>query len=263
MAYVNKLIGKHVPSQPIRIAGVPKIHAIYDGITSTLATDESSGIRLPRGFYDRRLGDIVDALAYEEEFGGYRENRELRAVGIGAMLGDVVERMVAQAELSQVNKGQVSNATQLWLHGSHDSTLGAVMASLDADKDVEGERRWPPYGSVLAIELLKDVRATGDAAKDVRQWPSLSSFHLSDAPILRTPTSRLSQAQKSRLQNYYVRLRYNNRALAIPGCKVREGNWKGDETFCTLEAFKDIVDSFTPQNWREACVKNLDKGILN
>lgn len=257
----NSLIGKHIPRQPIRMAGDPKIHAIYDGITSPLATDKASGIRLPEAFYDRRLGNIVDTLAYEEEFGGYSENKELRAVGIGAMLGDVVERMASQAEHnahsipnrtcldehSKANTSTESKAPKLWLLGSHDS--------------IEGERRWPPYGSVLAIELFQDVHAKEHTANPLSQWPSLPLSRRRHAPISRTPTSQLSQAQKSRLQNYHVRIRYNNRALAIPGCKVAGKNWDGDGAFCTLEVFKEIVDQFTPRNWRQACVENLDKGL--
>lgn len=266
MAYINAVLGKHIPHKPITLAGTPKIHAIYDGITSTLATDKASGIRLPDAFYDKSLEAIVDHLAYEEEFGGYGENKELRMVGIGAMLGDVLERVVSQVEHdvrsipssaslddSKANAGIGTNATKLWLHGSHDSTLGAIMASLGADKSIEGQRRWPPYGSVLAIELFRDAQANETTCHP----PYLSR----QDPISRTPISKLSQAQKLRLQNYYVRLRYNNRSLVVPGCKVVGKNWNGNEAFCTLEAFKEIVDQFTPLNWRRACVENLDRGL--
>ncbi|RYP57044.1 hypothetical protein DL769_009732 [Monosporascus sp. CRB-8-3] len=196
-----------------------KIHAIYDGITSTLATDKASGVRLPEAFYDKKLGEIVDRLAYEEEFGGYRENRELRMVGIGAMLGDVVERMVSKAEhnarsapkstsIDDGGNGEAgvgTNGTKLWLHGSHDSTLGAVMASLGADEPIEGERRWPPYGSVIAIELFRDTQAEETSPQPPSRWPSFSLSRQCHHPICRTPISQLSQAQKSRLQNYYIR----------------------------------------------------------
>ncbi|KAF2639123.1 phosphoglycerate mutase-like protein [Massarina eburnea CBS 473.64] len=275
MAYINALIGKHIPHKPIKLAGTPRIHAIDDGITSTLATDKASGVRLPEAFYDKRLGLILDRLAYEEEFGGYSENKELRTVGIGAMLGDVVERMVSQIEHnacsnpnstsrdddSKADAGIEAKATKLWLYGSHDTTLGATMASLGADKSIEGERRWPSYGSVVAIELFRDAQSKETTPQPLSRWPSLSLSRQSHRPISRTPTSQLSEAQKSRLQNYYVRLRYNNRSLAIPGCKVAGKNWNGDEAFCTLEAFKDIVDQFTPVNWQKECVESLDRGL--
>ena len=33
----------------------------------------------------------------------------------------------------------------------------------------------------------------------------------------------------------------------------------GDTSFCTLEAFKSVVDGFTPRNWRDECVRNVGK----
>lgn len=262
--------------RPVRVAGAPNIHAIHDAITSTMATDKASGIRLPKEFYDEKLCKIVDRLAYEEEFGGYGKSRELRMVGIGAMLGDVVERMVLQTERSTDGPSKFTStggsstgtsgiedcSTKLWLHGSHDSTLGAIMASLGADELIEGERRWPSYGSVLAIELFCDTESKEKDSKYGLWWSSLFAHSDSLRPIRRTPTSHLSLDQKSRLQNYFVRLRYNNRSLVIPGCKTVGKHWKGDETFCTLEVFKEIVDQFTPHDWRFACVQNLDNTDL-
>lgn len=267
MNYVSSLIGKYVPQGWISIDGPPKIHAIYDIITSIKATDN---IRLPEAFYDEKLVQIVDHLAYDEEFASYGENKEMRIVGIGAMLADVVERVVSRVELDAnlaLQAGSTdddhnkrfkleSKDTKLWLYGSHDSTLAAVMASLGADKIIEGQRRWPPYGSVLAIELFRDMK-NEDA---ILQTNSGSGCH---RPISRTPTKHLSQAQKARLRGYYIRLRYNNRSLAIPGCKLPGKNWNGDGAFCTLEAFKEIVDHFTPSNWRRGCEENLSKGLLD
>ncbi|KAH7377610.1 histidine phosphatase superfamily, partial [Pyrenochaeta sp. MPI-SDFR-AT-0127] len=269
MKYINALIGKYVPQGLITVAGAPKIHAIYDIITSTLATDN---IRLPEAFYDEKLGDIVDRLAYNEEFGSYGENKEMRTVGIGAMLADVVERVVSKVEHEAISASQAcstnddytestgveSNGTKLWLYGSHDSTLGAVMAGLGADEVIEGECRWPPYGSVLAVEVFRDMKDEGIISQPTSSVPGFLS-DMRHHPISRTPTRRLSQAQKARLRNYYIRLRYNNRSLTIPGCKLAGKNWNEDATFCTLEAFKEIVDHFTPSNWRRECGQNLSK----
>lgn len=33
---------------------------------------------------------------------------------------------------------------------------------------------------------------------------------------------------------------------------------EGDESLCTLEAFKRIADSFTPKDWKGECGGNLD-----
>ena len=275
MAYINNLIGKYIPQKPITLAGTPKIHAIYDGITSTLATDKASSIHLPEAFYDKKLREIIDRLAYEEEFGGYSENGEMRAVGIGALMGDVVEKMVLRAEHNERTspdststdggsntKGHVNqDETKLWLHGSHDSTLAAVMASLGADEQIKGELRWPPYGSVLAIELFRNTKAKESSLNPRSYQSSQSLIHQSHRPISRTPASELSDIQKSHLQSYYVRLQYNNRPLAIPGCKLPGNSLDGNGSFCTLAAFKDIVDQFTPPSWQKACIEKKDNGL--
>ena len=259
MAYINSLIGKHMPQRPITVAGTPKVHAIYDMITSTSATEGRGSIRLPEAFYDHKLREIVDRIAYEEEFGGYGKDRELRSVGIGAMLGDVVESLVGKAESGIPSTPRPApmreeiaveeTNTRLWLYGTHDSTLSAAMASLGADKTRAGELRWPPYGSVLAIELLKDTRA-GITMSQSCESPTRQSY----APISRTPVWQLSQVQTSCLQDYYVRVRYNNRSLVLPGCRSVGKNWDGDGTLCTLLAFKEIVDEFTPADWQKSCL---------
>jgi acid phosphatase len=58
---------------------------------------------------------------------------------------------------------------------------------------------------------------------------------------------------------YYVRVRYNDKIMQVPGCKAEGKHLEGDTTFCTLEAFKGIVDKYTPKNWKSACVSRMDE----
>ncbi|EQK97655.1 histidine acid phosphatase [Ophiocordyceps sinensis CO18] len=55
------------------------------------------------------------------------------------------------------------------------------------------------------------------------------------------------------LQGYYVRIRYNDAPVTVPGCRAPGKHLDGDESFCTLEAFKAIVDKFTPRDWKQQC----------
>lgn len=80
--------------------------------------------------------------------------------------------------------------------------------------------------------------------------------------IARRPWSELSPAEKHKLDRYYVRIRYNDKVMRIPGCAKPGNHLDGDESFCTLEAFKRIADSFTPKNWKVECGQNLDKGAV-
>jgi len=52
--------------------------------------------------------------------------------------------------------------------------------------------------------------------------------------IARKGTEELSKPEKSRLDGYFVRVRYNDRVMTIPGCKPFGKHLDGDESFCTL-----------------------------
>lgn len=86
----------------------------------------------------------------------------------------------------------------------------------------------------------------------------------------------LTAKEQQILDGYYVRVRYNDRPVTIPGCKAPGNHLDGDKSFCTLvsdsslvtststhnpcqETFKRIADKFTPKNWKKACESNLDE----
>lgn len=79
------------------------------------------------------------------------------------------------------------------------------------------------------------------------------------AGIGRKKTEELTPDEKNKLDGYYVRLRYNDEPVTVPGCRIPGNHLEGDESFCTLSAFKAIVDKYTPTNWKEQCRANLDR----
>lgn len=328
MKYVNSKITRWMPesSKTVAVDSHPRLSGIMDTINSTLAHGPET--RLPAEFYDERLRKIIETIGVEEWFAGYNENREYRTLGIGAQVGDIVERMISKVEgvgLSineiggengQLGRGRGGETGITFaLSGCHDTTLAAVLSSFGAFK---GES-WPPYTSHIAVELFRDKagsypesRSAGDFAtlslhekvEEVSQtskpgWfagmlglgsgsgskspvtpsaqpssppstPSKSTSNLPAAPtaenngtgIGRQPVHELDDDQKSRLDGYFVRLRYNDRVVTVPGCKKEGMHLEGDESFCTLEAFKRIADSFTPRDWKGECGKNLDGKVV-
>lgn len=46
--------------------------------------------------------------------------------------------------------------------------------------------------------------------------------------------NELSDAEKDRLNDYFVRIRYNDRPVTVPGCRPPGKHLEGDESFCTL-----------------------------
>lgn len=273
MEFLNQKLGKWMPerSPRVKVDSHPRLSGIMDTLNSTLAHGPAT--RLPAEFYDPKVREIIDKIGVEEWFAGYTESQEYRMVGIGGLVGDVVTRMVGHVEKSADDgsgeiggvDGESDEKIRFAMSGAHDTTLAAILSSLGAFK---GEK-WPPYTSHVAVELFKAPATRGTAStpsatpSSASWWTSL--FGRTTTPptnITRTPTPSLTPAQVERLNNYYVRIRYNDRSVTVPGCRPLGKHLDGDESFCTLAAFKEIADKFTPKDWKGACGSNLDKAKL-
>jgi acid phosphatase len=79
--------------------------------------------------------------------------------------------------------------------------------------------------------------------------------------MARKPLTDFTAAQRDELKDFYVRIRYNDKIMQVPGCKTEGKHLEGDTTFCTLEAFKSIVDKYTPKNWKAECTSRLDEPV--
>lgn len=146
MEYLNNLISKWMPESSKRVAvdSHPRLSGIMDTINSTLAHGPET--RLPNEFYDDKGRKIIDQIGVEEWFSGYQESQEYRSLGIGGLMGDVVEKMVGSVErngndgLPEIGGKDGSmgdgrggeKAIKMALSGCHDTTLAAVLSSLGA-----------------------------------------------------------------------------------------------------------------------------------
>jgi len=272
MAYLNKVYSKWMPesSQQVAVNSRPRLSGIMDTINATMAHGPAT--KLPKEFYNPKALEIIDKIAVDEWFAGYMESREYRMLGIGGLLGDVVSRMVGSAEMASaggksgsaraldktpVTEGKGTTPIRFALSGCHDTTIAGVLASLGAFED----KKWPPFTSHIAIEMFRKTDVASEAAangsppaesmsiKEPARTPSrfksffsLSSFFgssalASGAPsngIGRKPTEQLTEQEKAKLQGYYVRLRYNDRVVTVPGCRAPGNHLEGDESVCTL-----------------------------
>ncbi|KAJ9667105.1 hypothetical protein H2201_002624 [Coniosporium apollinis] len=295
MRYLTKVLSKYMPGNtPVAVDSHPRLSGIMDTINSTLAHGPAT--RLPEDFYDPKVRDIIEKIGCEEWFVGYGESTEYRALGVGALVGDLVSRMVGSVERTG-NDGLVEvggedgalgtgrggeHEIKFAMSGCHDTTLAALLASLGT---FDGNK-WPPYTSHIALELFRNRTETsevpppvarpdrtGEQPEKVRSqgwWARLfgSNRELAPGPeevpsqiegIARKRMDELTDDQKNQLKGYYVRVRYNNMVMQVPGCKPQGKHLEGDESFCTLEAFKAIADKFTPRNWKAACASNMDE----
>ena len=269
MDYLNSLISKWMPvGERVAVDSHPRISGIMDTINSTLA--HGPEVRLPSEFYDKKGREAIDKIAVEEWFSGYKESAEYRSVGIGGLVGDLVSRMTGSVERNgndgllevggkdgELGKGRNNEeGIQFAISGCHDTTLAAILSSFGA---FDGEE-WPPYTSHLALELFRKTEAPRadiargrtsfddevrvKTAQDQNQsfWRSLfrraknQSVQNVPAPegMARKTIDELTAEQKSKLDGYYVRIRFNDRPMTIPGCRLAGNHLEGDETFCTL-----------------------------
>jgi acid phosphatase len=267
LAYINKQIGKWMPadSPVVKVDSHPRLTGVMDTVNATLA--HGSATKLPKEFYDEKLISHMDRICTEEWFAGYTMSNEYRKLGIGGLVGDIVQNMVKRTQ---------AESFKISLNGCHDTTLAATLASFGAF-DIEKDN-WPPYSSSISIELFKSRSSTGTSTpaspsgtvwpnKEKSWWSTLfssasTSTSTPPASSTRKNLAEMSVTERAGLDNHFVRMRYNDRPVTIPFCKPPGNHRAGDESLCTLTAFKEVADSFTPKDWKKECMANLGKPAM-
>lgn len=253
MAYLTKVYGKWMPEGKVAVDAKPRLSGVMDTVNSTDAHGPET--RLPKEFYDPKARAIIEKIGVEEWFSGFKESQEYRTLGIGGLMGDITARMVGSVEQTAADgeyellskSGQAGSPIKFGLSGTHDTTLAGCLASVGAFKT----DRWPPFTSHIAFELFRlasipekaeataATKAAGAALATKTSW--FGSLFGSSSPtgqpppgIGRKPTEELTEAEKRKLDGYYIRIRYNDEVVTIPGCKSLGNHMEGDESFCTL-----------------------------
>jgi acid phosphatase len=275
MEYLSKLFSKWMPGNAkVQVDSHPRLSGIMDTINATDAHGPQT--KLPKEFYDPKARAIVDKIAVEEWFAGYTESTEYRMLGIGGLMGDITSRMAASAqnnadagvlevggENGHLGRGRGGETDiKLAMSGCHDTTLAGVLASLGA---FNGEK-WPPFTSHIAFEMFRKKQQRDSPTEHIapegpvgelkpnrndekpQSW--LSSFFGGTKKVVDKPEPRqqsigrktmdeLNEQQKQELKGYYVRIRYNDKVMQVPGCKAPGNHLEGDTTFCTLVSLGD------------------------
>jgi acid phosphatase len=265
MAHLNKRLGKWMSNESPTIAvdSSPRLSGIMDTINATRAHGPAT--KLPSEFYEPQILNNLNRIVTEEWFIGYQESNEYRRLGIGALIGDLTQRMV-----ENVRGLPVKNATKpfkLGMAGCHDTTIAATLTALGAfrvDRDP-----WPNFTSSIAFELFQS-RGNGEATANSQNTPTSWSSSLfsktnsatSSATSTRDPLPSLSASERRQLDDHYVRIRYNDTPVTLPFCARPGNHLPGDTSFCTLVAFKKIADQMTPLDWRAECANNLTESAF-
>lgn len=250
MNYINKKIGKWMPKESpvVQVDSHPRLSGVMDTVNATLAHGPAT--KLPAEFYDAKVRANIDRITTEEWFIGYQESTEYRKLGIGSLVGDLTQRMVEH--VNNIPREGESNPFKMKLSGCHDTTIAATLAALggfQVDKD-----HWPNFTSSIAFELFKAKDAAPTSSTPSKPWYTSLFSSSTPAPSARAP---LTDSQKDQLSTHYVRIRYNDTPVTLPFCKPLGKHLDGDESFCTLTAFKEAADMVTPKDWKKECKSNL------
>ena len=212
MQYLQSRIGKYLDG-PVAVDSHPRISGIMDSVNSTLAHGEE--VRMPKEFYEPKVREIMNRIYVDEWFGGYSESAEYRKLGVGSLWGDFKDRMVVVA------RGE--SQLKLALYGSHDTAVGAMLASLGV---FDGQ--WPPFTSSIAVELFKGPEMEELEAGTPKEegWGWARWFG-----------GKSRKDEDRALNGYYVRLRYNDNPVVVKGCRPKGRHLEGDESLCTLVSF--------------------------
>lgn len=245
MKYLSKKIGMWMPgNKPLALDSRPRLSAIMDSINATAAHGPDT--RLPDEFYDERVRKTIDFIVMDEMFHGYSASRELRMLGMGTLIGDVALKMVDQVDWDRGYGVESRPPPMLSLLGCHDRTIGAVLASLGC---LGGDERWPRFTSYIVFELFRKRSAPHSAStsegslqfqkNDENHFSSVTGQEIANKPqdIRRQSVKDPTTAEMTRLDEYFVRVRYNDRTMIVPGCREEGKHLDGDAGFCTLVNF--------------------------
>jgi acid phosphatase len=122
------------------------------------------------------------------------ENETYRRLGVGPLLGDILDRFTNYASsntpVSPLSFSPTSSsATQkMALYGTHDSTIAALLATLGVF-----DNKWPCFTSNITFELFRAKKQDGF-------WGFLPGFRTGDNG-----------------KEFFVRVKYNQGIVELPG----------------------------------------------
>jgi len=183
------------------------------------------GIKVPPEFEEKGVLDLIERAVVNEWFAGYK-TEEVRRLGMGPLLSSMLQSMQRK-----VRKGD-DDPLKILVHSTHDTALAALCSTLDVFDD-----KWPAFTASITFELFKHHKMVADGKSDKQSF--------------------LGGLTSQRTEDYYVRMRYQNKNMYLPICSDEGKHLPGSPEFCTLSAFKERVDELTPKDWKSECSRTI------
>ncbi|CAO3662946.1 unnamed protein product [Umbelopsis ramanniana] len=196
-------------------------HPSANGILDTLVAAKAHGFHLPPDIDDEVLEDLADVVTHEW-FAGAMQSKEISKLSLGRLMGDIRDRMVRKVNGTDKQVGEEN--LKMAIYSGHDTTVAPLLIIMGVF-----DKRWPPFSSSILFELFKEKK------------PESSSWFGS---LWKTSDD----------QDYYVRVRYQDKLMKLPACAdAGKHHPNGDKSLCTLAAFREAVDNQIPKDWAEEC----------
>ncbi|KAJ6571732.1 histidine phosphatase superfamily [Mycena capillaripes] len=213
---LDKHISKYLDGRPIRIDGKPRASGVLDTVRAAIA----HGVKVPSEFEEKAIVDVIEKAVVNEWFAGYK-TQEVRRLGMGPLLADLSQKMKQKADRGD------NDPLKILVHSTHDTALAAMCSTLDVF-----DEKWPAFTASITFELFK--KSQPDEKRSYLQ-AILSPFKATAAP------------------EFFVRMRYQNKNMALPICAEEGKHLPGSPEFCTLAAFRERVKELTPVDWDTEC----------
>lgn len=149
------------------------------------------------------------------------KDQEFRRLAMGPLLHDLQQKMAKKAAIES------KDPSKILIYSTHDTALAGINSALDVF-----DNRWPTFTASVTFELFKESLQPPQGFLTGLRQTFLSS-------------------QKPR---HYVRMRYQNKDMVIPYCKIEGNHLPGAPEFCTLKAFQERIRELTPENWDVECL---------
>ncbi|RUP52188.1 hypothetical protein BC936DRAFT_138072 [Jimgerdemannia flammicorona] len=206
---------------------------LFSTFPDTIFAAKVHGIPIPPEFDDAIFLDLEEVVV-KEWFHGPQQSEEMRRLGMGRLMGEIQDRIVRRAEgRTEEERKAGDDELKMAVYAGHDTSIAPMLILLDAF-----DNKWPPFSSIIIFELLQDT--TVPPKKTSSWFPAIFASKKPD-PVASAST-------------HYVRVRYNDRILRLPGCAALGAHHASEDTsLCTMDAFRKIVEGQVPKNYIEEC----------
>ncbi|KAF4582557.1 hypothetical protein EYR38_002683 [Pleurotus pulmonarius] len=211
---LDKRLSKYIGGHPVRVDGKPRASGIMD----TIRAASAHGIKVPPEFEEKAVVDLIEKAVVAEWFSDKTE--EVRRLGMGLLLSDLSRKMSRKAKLGD------QDPVKILVHSTHDTAIAALCSTLDVYDEL-----WPPFTAAITFELFS-------------RTPEPASSHPSYLQGILNPFKP---------REHYVRMRYQNKNMALPFCGADGKHLPGHAEFCTLAAFQERVAELTPLDYDAEC----------